>query len=474
MNPVKIVATLGPGTDNRDAVTALRGAGMDIVRLNGSHADLDWHAKSIAMVRETLPEVPILLDLPGRKIRIANLEQELTIVAPERVVLTADNGHPNVGKVSVDYSELHRDVSAGDIVLIDEGRLRLSVVEVSGRDVICCVENGGTLRNAKGVHLPRLRARAEFLSTRDRELISLACLNQVDFIGLSFVETAADVASARDLVGRRSPEIVCKIETQRALDHLRELTEVSDALMIDRGDLSLDAGFERVALLQKRILAEARRVSCPVIVATEMLHSMIDNPMPTKAELSDITNSVLDGAAALMLSGETAVGSFPTEAVALMRRVADVASQGLQDSIKRDIDGGSESVPEVIGDAIALICSRLEVTKIVAITISGYAARMVAAKMPHQPILAVSNDAAAARRFAILRGTKGVYVDVPFSRTNMDHVPRCLEELWRQGELVDEDLILVTAVSYPKSGNRMNLIETHKVSDLRESLAWQL
>jgi len=203
-----------------------------------------------------------------------------------------------------------------------------------------------------------------------------------------------------------------------------------------------------------------------------MLHSMIDSPVPTKAEISDITNAVLEGASALMLSGETAVGKHPIEAVSLMRRVADVASEHLEETGQGECGITADSIPQAMADAVALMCRRLPITKIVVITISGFAGRMLAATMPRQPILAVSNDAQAARGFNLFLGTRGIHVDVPFSRTSLDHVPRILGELWRRGELVAEDLILVTTVGYPNSGNRMNLIETHRVSDLCENLGW--
>jgi pyruvate kinase len=265
---------------------------------------------------------------------------------------------------------------------------------------------------------------------------------------------------------------VAKVETAAALEHLPSILRAAGGIMIDRGDLSAETSFEQVGILQKQILAEARRAACPVIVATEMLQTMIDFPVPTKAELCDITNAVLDGAAALMLSGETAVGKYPVEAVTTMRRVADAAHAHLQSTLDRPAAEPGSSVPEAVGEAIAGICRRLGVTKIVAITKSGYAARMIAAHAPRQPIIAVSNDAEAARSFNLLRGTRGIHLDVEFPRTAMDHIPRCLELLWRRKEIQDDDLILVTAVGYPKSGNRMNVIQTHQVGDLRESLQW--
>lgn len=473
MSRVKIVATIGPRTNDAETLKAMWEAGMGVARLNGSHGKLDWHRDALALIRQNVPAIPVLLDVPGRKIRTRRREHALKFSAGDKVVLTANAVTAEPSSVMVDYPTLHEDVDIGDEILIDDGRLHLTVTEVAGPDVVCRAGNGGMLVDAKGVNVPRLKPRSDFLSARDRDLVNFAMRHDVDFIGLSYVESAADVRAVRALIGDRAPKIVSKIETQGALDNLSEIMAVSDALMVDRGDLSVETNLETVALSQKRVLLEARGAATPVIVATEILHSMIDSPWPTKAEVSDITTAVLDHAAALMLSGETAMGAFPVEAVATMRRVADTASDFLQDSMDQGSGAGIDHVPEAMGEAIALICRRLDVTKIVAITISGYAAVMVSARTPRQPIIAVTNDPGAARRFNLLPGTRGFYVDVPFSRSSLDHIPRCLELLWHQGELVDEDLILVTAVGYPKSGNRMNLIETHRVADLRDTLGWK-
>ena len=228
------------------------------------------------------------------------------------------------------------------------------------------------------------------------------------------------------------------------------------------------------ALFQKRILKVAQTYAKPVIVATEMLHTMIENSFPTKAEVSDITNAVLDGAAATMLSGETAAGKHPQGAVQVMREVADTASQHMQDELDGSVSQATgHGIPNVMCAAISLICRSLPITKIVAVTISGFAARSISATQPRQTILAVSNDAMAARSFNIFFGTTGVYVPIEFSKTSTDHIVHCLEALWRQELIEESDLILVTSVGYPKSGNRMNLIETHRVGDLIETLCWQ-
>ena len=473
MSRVKIVVTIGPGTAAPEALAQLADAGADAARLNGSHADLDWHAAAIAAIRAAAPGMPILFDVPGRKIRTGRLRREPSFRAGDRIVLTTAQALEVEDKVPVTSATLHQELAAGDTLLADDGQLRFTVESVVGQDVHCRAETAGRLGSAKGINVPGLVRQGELLTERDQQMLDFAKAQGADFVGISFVEGAAHVRAVREAIGRSGPRIISKIEHRQALDHLEEILEASDAILVDRGDLSVETGLRQVALLQKRILGSARRAGRPAIVATEMLHSMMESPVPTKAEVSDITNAVLDGASALMLSGETAVGRFPVEAVATMREIADAALAELQEALDQGHEPAASSVPQAMEDAIALICRRLPVTKIVAVTMGGYAARMVAARRPRQPILAVSSDPAAARSFQLLPGTRGIHVDVAFSRTSTDHIPRCLEALWRRGLLTDEDLILVTSVGYPKSGNRMNLIQTHHVADLRESLGWR-
>jgi pyruvate kinase len=447
---------------------------MGIARLNGSHSDFAWHANAIAMLREAVPEVPILLDLPGRKVRMRHVEIPVAIAASGRVVLTSDTSYGGTDKIVINEPNMVATVNVGDRIRVDDGRLLVTIVEIDGQDIIGRAENAGLLQGAKGVHIPGLRQHKEFLSDADRKLIAFAKEHDVDFVGLSFVDSKDEVLAARDVAGESGPSLVAKIETQGAMDDLRGILSVADAIMIDRGDLSVETNMEQVALFQKRILAEARLASCPAIVATELLHSMTHDMVPTKAEVSDMTNSVLDQASALMLSGETAIGEYPLEAIAVMRAVADGASAFLQSSAGLVEHHAAATVPEAMGEAIELICRRLPITKIIAVTISGFAARIAAAHMPRQPVLAVTNNPRTARRFNLYPGTTGYYIDIPFSRTSMDHVPECLRHLWQTGDLLDDDMILVTAVGYPTSGNRMNLIETHVVSDLKQALRWEM
>ena len=473
MSNTRIVATIGPVTASADQLKALSEAGMNVVRLNGSHADLDWHAQTINLVRETLPGVPILLDIPGRKIRTLMLKEEPKFSKGEVIILTTDEEYDGVEKVPVNYSDLHIDLKPGHTVLADDGTLRFEVKKVCERDIYLCAETAGCLRSRKGINVPFVNLQTKLITDRDRAMVDFAKCCKVDFIGISFVESKDHVEAIRELVAGSWPRIVSKVENQGGLENVEEIVNISDVIMIDRGDLSVETNLEELLLFQKHILEIANSYGKPVIVATEMLHTMIDNPFPTKAEVSDITNAVLDGCAATMLSGETAIGANPKEAVKVMRGIADVASGHLQRTLDNEVgDENSRSVPQAMDAAISVICRQLPVTKIVAVTVSGYAARMVAARRPRQPIIGVSNDIMTARSLNLLPGTEGVFFDIEFSRKSTDHLVECIRQLWYSGKLVDEDLVLVTALGYPNSGNRMNLIQTHLVSDLIQTLEW--
>ncbi len=473
MSQIKIVATIGPISNNAEMLRALSEAGMNVARLNGSHNTLDWHAQTIRLIRDTLPETPILLDIPGRKIRTTDLDIEPSFTTGDTVVLTTELGHDGAKKVPINYPHLHEDIQPGATVHADDGTIRFTVLKVDGQDIHCRAETTSTLKSRKGINVPGLTFRTELVTDRDRNLVAFARENEVDFIGISFVESSNHIDAIRALTGGSWPRIVSKVENQAGLDNVDDVVSATDVVMIDRGDLSVETNLENLAIFQKNILETGRRHSKPVIVATEMLHTMIENPFPTKAEVSDISNTVLDGAAATMLSGETAVGAHAVEAVATMRRVSNAALTHLQKKHDGNKNEEQPTVAQSVGEAISLLCRTLPITKIVAITISGFAAQVVAGCVPRQPILAVSNDAIAARSFNIIPGTTGVFADMPFPRTSTEHIPACIELLWRRDLIQDDDMILVTALAYPKSGNRMNMIETHVVGDLAETLGWQ-
>ena len=450
----------------------LRDVGMTIARLNGSHSDLDWHRKAVTQLRDTLPRMPILLDIPGRKIRTAQLAHEPSFDVGDELVLTTDAEHDGSAKVPVNYPELHTALEAGHTILADDGTLKFTVLRVEGRDILCRAETAGCLRSAKGINVPFVELNMPEVTVRDEGMISFARDMDVDFIGLSFVESGSHVEAFRELIGGTTPRIVAKVENQRGMDNVEEIAAVADAIMVDRGDLSVETSLHDVALRQKFIIQAAAKFGRPVIIATEMLHTMIENSFPTKAEVSDITNAVLDGCAATMLSGETAIGRFPEEAVRLMRDVADASEIHVQEQLSSATLNFGNSVPEVMGEVIDVMCRALPITKIVAITRSGFAARMIAVHRPRQPIIAVSDDAAAARSFNLFAGTTGVHSETHFLRSSIDHIGQILEMLWRRNYLDDEDFVLTTGLTYPYPGNRMNSLQLNKVQELAASLDW--
>ena len=473
MSVTKIIGTIGPVTNNEKSLLALAEAGMDIIRLNGSHADLQWHSETIKLIRKVLPDIPILLDIPGRKIRTSMLEHEPSFEQGDEIILTTEQGHDGSSKVSLNRNDLQEHIKSGAVILADDGTLKFTVTKVAGQDIHCRAEANGILRSCKGINVPYVDLGGELVTERDKKMVDFACEHQIDFIGISFVESAEHVELIRSLSQNNWPRIIAKIENQGGMNNMDSIMQSADAIMIDRGDLSVETNLENLVIFQKRIIDSARSYGRPVIVATEVLHSMISNPFPTKAEVSDITNAVLDGCSATMLSGETAIGRFPVESVKTMRGILDAADCHAQDILDNNSQKGKVSIQDAMKDASALICRSLPITKIIAVTMGGYAARMIASSRPRQPILAISNDFMAARSFNLFPGTKGYYVDVNFSRSSTDHIIKCIETLWREKKLDNDDLVLVSAVGYPKPGNVMNLLQTHYIKDLIEALKWQ-
>ncbi|MBT4039752.1 MAG: pyruvate kinase [Rhodospirillales bacterium] len=475
MDHTKIVATIGPASNSPEMLRDLAKAGMSIARLNGSHNSLDWHRETITLIRRELPDLPILMDIPGRKIRTTDLPTEPKFGIGGNIILTTNRDADDEGKCPVNYEFLHEDISVGATIMADDGTLRFTVTAIEGQDIHCRTETAGKLRSRKGINVPGITLRTPLVTDRDREMMGFLTENEVDFVGISFVESAKHVDAIRALRTREWPRIVSKIENRGGLDRMEEIIRATDAVMIDRGDLSVETNLESLALFQKEILSTAREFSKPVIVATEMLHTMIENPFPTKAEVSDITNAVIDGAAATMLSGETAVGNNPVAAVQTMRNIAEVTSDYIHQGgiyTVDDVESGTVDWQQPMAQAVALLSSQLPISKIVAVTRLGYAAQVVSAQGISQPIIAVSDDRNAARSFNLFPGTTGVFLDIAFQRDSADHIVGCLHGLWDQGHVSKDDVVLVIALAYPRSGNRMNHLQIHRIGDLAETLAW--
>ena len=468
MNKTKIIVTIGPKVCTVASIKKLYKAGMGIARLNGSHNILSWHLETIKIIKKTVPDLPILFDMPGKKIRTCHLINEPRFKKNDQIILTTDSSYKGTNKVPINKHDLHYYLKKNDTIFADDGTLCFQVTKIEGQDIYCKAKNKGVLRSTKGINVPHVKLGKDAVSKKEKVILDFIIKNKVHFVGVSFVESAKYIKEIRRISKTKTLKIIAKIENQGGLDNMDEIIAETDGVMIDRGDLSTETSYEKVVIYQKQIVEKCNKLSKPVIVATEMLNSMIENPFPSKAEVADISNAVIDGASAIMLSGETAVGNYPIESVRVMHKICSTIENRFVEN-KKDIN---ESIPLAIGKSISEICKSLPITKIIAITLSGYAARTIASQMLEQPIIAITNNLLIANSFNLYRGTVGVYADIKFKKDNLEHVTKCIKYLWKKKMINEQDIILVTSVGYPQSGRRMNMIQTHYVKDLKKLFKW--
>jgi pyruvate kinase len=410
----KIVCTLGPASWSPERIASLMAAGMDVARINFSHGDLPTHARTIETVRRVSSEVgrpvAVLADLQGPKIRVGVLAEPVLLQTGD-VITFAPEGEHLPGELPTTYRQLASDLEVGDVVLLADGLMELIVEDTAPPRVKMRVIHGGTLTSSKGINLPGVRVSVPSLTEKDLRDLDFALAQQVDYIALSFVREAADVA---DLVARIPPDgplAVVKVEKGLALENLEEILDISAAAMVARGDLGVELPFEKVPLAQKRMIQLANLSSRPVITATQMLESMIENPRPTRAEASDVANAIIDGTDAVMLSAETATGKFPVEAVKSMVRIA----QEIEDSqiiqggphydfpVERSRDGFTP-ISRAIAAATVEAVRRLRAPLILTFTSTGSTARVVSSFRPPVPILALTGSERTYNQLALVWG----------------------------------------------------------------------
>jgi pyruvate kinase len=387
----KIVATLGPASSDVERLTELLDAGMDVARLNMSHGDHATHEQTLANLRAasaaTGRAVTVFADLQGPKIRLGTFAKgPVTLAAGDRFTITTQAVAGDQNRCSTTYAGLPTDVGAGDSVLIDDGRVTLRVVESGPADVVCEVVTGGVVSDHKGINLPGVAVSVPALSEKDADDLRWALGQGVDLVALSFVRSAEDVVPVHevmDAAGLRVP-VIAKIEKPQALDDLDAVVVAFDAIMVARGDLGVELPYEEVPLAQKRIIRAARTLAKPVFVATQMLESMISAPRPTRAEASDVANAVIDGADAVMLSGETAVGSYPVEAVTAMARIITAVEQ---DGFSETIDWDPHTTSGAVTWGAATIAQQVDAKYIVGFSLHGDTAKRLARLRTHIPIL---------------------------------------------------------------------------------------
>lgn len=423
MRRTKIVATLGPATNTPERIAQLITAGLNVARLNLSHGTHEEHAALIAMVRAAAQRadqpVGILLDLQGPKIRTGSLVEgnPVELVASQQFTITTRDTAGTEQCVSTTYDMLPVDVRIGSCILISDGLIELRVLKTSGTEVETEVVHGGELREHQGINLPGVAVTAPTVTKKDVDDLFFGLSHNVNYIALSFVRSANDVQRVKDLItqaGKETP-VIAKIERPEAVENLMEILQVADGVMVARGDLGVEMPIAQVPIVQKRIIEAANASGIPVITATQMLESMISNPRPTRAEVSDVANAIIDGTDAVMLSGETAKGLYPVEAVEMMAMVAEQAEQskrhGDQGTHRPDIPPRLPSASRAIGAAAQAIVHNFPIAAIVVFTQSGTTARLVSQQRPGVPILAFTHSEQVYGQLALLWGITPLRAD---------------------------------------------------------------
>ncbi|HZV97519.1 MAG TPA: pyruvate kinase [Methylophilaceae bacterium] len=451
LRKTKIVATIGPASSSREVMERMIAAGVDVVRLNFSHGTAQDHIDRAELVRTIARElkrpIGVLCDLQGPKIRIGKFEDgKVQLKAGDKFILDAECELGNQQRVGLDYKTLPAEVEPGTVLLLDDGRIVLKVNEVEGSEVRCTVKEGGTLSNNKGINRQGGGLSAASLTDKDREDIKTAAALEADYIAISFPRSGADIELARELVRAAGGHagIVAKIERAEAIPVLEEIVDASDVIMVARGDLGVEVGDAAVPGLQKRMIRMARARNKLVITATQMMESMITNPIPTRAEVSDVANAVLDGTDAVMLSAESAAGQYPVQAVQAMHRVCLEAEKEYDiDHQMRRVTRQFLRIDEAIAMATIFMAQHLQVKAIAALTQSGTSALWLSRSSTQVPIYGLSPERATRRKLTLFRGVYPYPVDQK-GKDRDKILQEMEEELLRRGVVKPGDLVLMT------------------------------
>ncbi len=468
----KIVATIGPATSSPEVLKALIEAGATTLRLNFSHGTHADHQRSIRLIRQTAFElnkpVAILQDLQGPKIRLGKFEHGSIVVAKgDRFTLTNRQVVGTQDISCITYEHLAEEVPVGAKIMLDDGRVEMEVVEVNKEkgDLHCCVTVEGKLSNNKGVNFPGVYLSIKALTDKDREDLVFGLDQGVDWVALSFVRNPQDMVEIKELIsnaGKQVP-VIAKIEKHEAIEQMEAVLALCDGVMVARGDLGVELPAEDVPVLQKRLIATANRLGIPIITATQMLDSMVSNPRPTRAEVSDVANAILDGTDAVMLSNETAVGNYPVEAVATMARIAErMEKEDMQNKNANQIRDPRRSIPNAISQAVGQISEQLGAAAIMTLTQSGATARNVSKFRPRTPILAVTPHVNVARQLQLVWGVKPLLVlELPSTGQTFQAAINVAQE---KNLLNEGDLVVMSAGTLQGISGSTDLIKVEVVT----------
>jgi len=469
----KIVATLGPSSSSVEVFRSLVRAGLDVARLNFSHGSHEQKAELIRMVRQVSREegkpVCILADLQGPKIRTGRLvdHKAVLLVAGQRLIITPDDIEGTAERVGTVFTTLAENLQPGSRVLLSDGLIELRVERIDGADVICEIVNGGMLGEKKGINLPGIPVNVPSLTEKDEVDLEFAISQEVDSVAVSFVQTADDVRHVKMRVAALNSDawVIAKLEKPQAIEHLDSILEVADGIMVARGDLGVEVPPEKVPAIQKHVIRRAAEFRKPVITATQMLESMIDNPRPTRAEASDVANAIYDGTDAVMLSGESAAGKYPVEAVAMMATIVSETERQIRNDpapLPRQRTRVKLSIAETICESMAHSAEDLDVAAIAIFTESGSSARLLSKYRPEPPIYALSPFPKVIRRAMMLWGTYPILCD-RFRDT--DKLVNMAEEILERNRLVQPRQVVGIVAGTRTLTGATNFMRLHMVGD---------
>lgn len=475
MRKTKIVCTIGPASENEKEFKELVLNGLNVARLNFSHGTHEEHKKKIDVIKKVREDLgtstAIMLDTKGPEIRTRDFENgAVELVENQEFILTTRNILGNSKIVSVTYENFAKDVKAGDIVLIDDGLISLEVVEsIDETDLKCIVKNGGTVKNKKGINVPNIKINLPALTERDIDDILFGIREGIDYIAASFIRKAEDVISIRRILEENNADhimIISKIENRQGVENIDEIIAVSDGIMVARGDLGVEIPAEEVPLVQKTLIKKCNDAGKPVITATQMLDSMMRNPRPTRAEVSDVATAIFEGSDAIMLSGETASGSYPIEAVKTMARIAVMIENSLdyEEILKTKNVRFENGITDSISFATCKTCLDLKASAIISATSSGYTAAAVSKYRPIAPIIAATENEQVMRKMSVYWGVYPIKISKMNSTDEI--IDKSVEGALELGYIENGDLIVITAGVPVGISGSTNLLKVHIVSEL--------
>lgn len=474
MRKTKIVCTIGPASKDRDVLREMLLAGMNVARLNFSHGTHEEHRDTINRFRSVRDEMDlaaaVLLDTKGPEIRIKNFENGSEVLEDDQIFTITTRDVPGTKEiVSVNYKDFPKEVIAGNLVLINDGKIVIKVDETTDTDVKGTVVHGGTISNHKGINLPNVNLNMEYLSEQDRKDILFGIEMDVDYIAASFVRTAHDVEVVRELLdknGGQDIKVIAKIESTQGVENFEEILQVADGIMVARGDMGVEVAYEMLPGIQKRFIRRCVQSGKIVITATQMLESMITSPIPTRAEITDVANAVFDGTTAVMLSGETAAGKYPVEAVKTMAKIAEQAEEDRptvpgRDHIWHEMD--ALDVTNAVGHAACTLAKDIKAGAVMAVTKTGYTARRISKFRPDTPILGATPYEKTFHQMSLVWGVTPVMANYKYDiEVLFDH---CVRRALARGAVAEGDKIVITAgipLDIPGNTNIIRILEVER------------